>query len=308
MSDKVFLFPGQGSQSVGMGRDLYDAFGSVKKVFDDAQNILGFDIKKYCFEGPLEDLTKTDIVQPAITLLNIALFTLLKEHGVSPSVVCGHSLGEYSAVFAAGVLDLSTVLKLVQKRGKYMQKAADKNPGSMIAVVGLPREKVEELVADGLSSGAVGIANFNTQEQLIVSGVSEAVSYVSEQVEKLEGVRVIPLNVSGPWHSSLMQEARQRMVEELDLCEFSNPTVPIICNVTAEYATDGEMVKRNLIEQITGSVRWYETVKRLEKDYQGAQYLEVGPGRVLKGLVRSINRSLDVTNVGNVMTLKSFEH
>lgn len=301
----IYLFPGQGSQSVGMGKDLYEKFESVRNIFDDGNKILGVDIKKYCFEGPLEELTRTHIVQPAITLVNIAVATVLNEKGVKPEAACGHSLGEYAALYTAGVFSLDTVLRLVQLRGKYMQECADKHPGGMVAVVGLTIDTVREVCVEAGASGVIGIANINTKEQLILSGTKEAVAKATEIIEKLGTARVIPLKVSGPWHSPLMKEAQDRMRREIMGAEMSDPKIPVICNVTAHYAKTASEIRENLINQITGSVRWLETIERLQSTHTDARYIEVGPGRVLKGLLRNINRDAEVFNVENFTSLGS---
>jgi [acyl-carrier-protein] S-malonyltransferase len=288
-----------------MGKDLYEKFESVRNIFDDGNNILGADIKKYCFEGPLEELTKTHIVQPAITIVNIAVATVLHEKGVKPEAACGHSLGEYSALYAAGVFSLETVLKLVQLRGSCMQECANKHPGGMVAVVGLTIDTVREVCVEASASGVIGIANINTKEQLILSGTKEAVAKAAEIIEKLGTARVIPLKVSGPWHSPLMKEAQERMAREIMVAEMSDPKIPVICNVTAHYAKTAAEIRENLINQITGSVRWLETVERLQSTHTDARYIEVGPGRVLKGLLRNINRDAEIFNVENSASLDS---
>jgi len=301
----IYLFPGQGSQSVGMGKDLYEKSESVRNIFDDGNKILGADIRKYCFEGPLEELTRTPIVQPAITLVNIAVATVLNEKGVKPEAACGHSLGEYAALYAAGVFSLDTVLRLVQARGKYMQECADKHPGGMVAVVGLTIDTVREICVEASGSGVIGIANINTKEQLILSGTKDAVAKATEIIEKLGTARVIPLKVSGPWHSPLMKEAQDRMTGVIMAAEMQDPKIPVICNVTAHYAKTAAEIRENLIKQITGSVRWLETIERLQSTHTDARYIEVGPGRVLKGLLRNINRDAEVFNVENSASLDS---
>ncbi|HRZ86833.1 MAG TPA: ACP S-malonyltransferase [bacterium] len=299
----IYLFPGQGSQAVGMGKDLYETYGDVKKLFDDANAILNIDIKKYCFEGPIEELTRTDIVQPAITLVNMAVFIALKARGCLPAVACGHSLGEYAALYAAGVFSAETVLGLVRLRGTYMQECAERNPGGMIAVIGLPIDGVRAVCAQAGEAGVIGVANFNTKEQIILSGVSGAVAKATEIIEAQGTGRVIPLKVSGPWHSPLMREAQDRMAAEIAKAHLNDPLIPVICNVTADYGRTAPQIRENLIAQITGSVRWFETVARLLSDHADARYAEVGPGRVLKGLMKNINRAVQVQNIENAASV-----
>ena len=305
MEKHVFLFPGQGSQHVGMGEDLHRNFPRVRELFAEASDALSMNFEKLCFEGPESLLVQTENVQPAITLVNISCLEVLKSKGIAPAAAAGHSLGEYSALYAAGVMSFLDLMKLVRNRGIYMRDAAGRNPGGMIAVMGIGIESVGKVckMVEGL--GSVEIANHNSPGQIILSGETGALEKAME-LAKAEGAKlVVPLKVSGPWHSRFMREARERMVSHLEAYSFHQPSIPVVANVSAEYEDGADQIKENLVRQITSPVLWLDTIQRLMRDGY-TSYIEVGPGRVLRGLVKDVSRQANVGNVENVKTLEKF--
>lgn len=304
MNDIVFLFPGQGSQYVGMGEDLYKNFKSVKELFERASDELKMNLKELCFEGPDEVLKKTENVQPAVTLVNAACFTVLKEEGITPKAVAGHSLGEYAALFAAGVVDFSDIMELVKHRGEFMQKAADEHPGGMVAIMGLTDDKVKAVCADASEAGSVELANLNSPSQIILTGEDTGLRKAIELAKAEKAKLTIPLKVSGPWHSRFMTPARDRMIKVLEKHTFKTAEVPVVANVTGSYESDPEEIKENLIKQITSPVLWSSSMERLLADGHTV-FVEAGPKKVLKGLMRDINKDVRVFNVDTLDTLKN---
>ncbi len=305
MERVVFLFPGQGSQYVGMGRDFYDTYATVRDLFDKSSDAIGVDLKKLCFDGPEFVLLETDNVQPAVTLINIATFYVLREEGIYPSASAGHSLGEYAALLAANVVDSIDLMKLVKYRGTFMKEAADKNMGGMIAVMGLGIDKITRLCNEVKEIGYAEVANINSPGQVIISGEANVLRKVSELAKKEGAKFTIPLKVSGPWHSKFMFEARTKMEETLKEFNFNRPTIPVIANATADYEPEPELIKTNLATQITSPVLWMQSIRKLISD--GFNYfVEVGPKRVLSGLMRDINREVKIFNVENLETLQKF--
>lgn len=305
MERVVFLFPGQGSQYVGMGRDFYDTYATVRDLFDKSSDAIGMDLKKLCFDGPEFVLLETDNVQPAVTLINIATFYVLREEGIYPSASAGHSLGEYAALLAANVVDSIDLMKLVKYRGTFMKEAADKNMGGMIAVMGLGIDKITRLCNEVKEIGYAEVANINSPGQVIISGEANVLRKVSELAKKEGAKFTIPLKVSGPWHSKFMFEARTKMEETLKEFNFNRPTIPVIANATADYEPEPELIKTNLATQITSPVLWMQSIRKLISD--GFNYfVEVGPKRVLSGLMRDINREVKIFNVENLETLQKF--
>ena len=295
MTDTAFLFPGQASQAVGMGKDLCDTFPLAREMFDMADEILGFGLTEICFGGPMEELSKTSVTQPAVFLHSVVSARLLAEKGMAPTIVAGHSLGEYSALVTAGVLDLSAALRLVRRRGELMQEAGTVRPGAMAAILGVDDAKLVSLCA--ADAGVVVAANFNAPGQIVISGEAEAVARVGTAASEAGAKRVIDLPVGGAFHSELMQPASEEMAKLLEAAEFSSPTVPVVTNVTAATETDAERLKELLIAQMTAPVRWTDSVKAVV-DAGVTHACEVGPGAVLKGLVRRIDRSLEVQTMG----------
>jgi len=289
----VFLFPGQGSQYVGMGKALFEAYEFVRDRFHEASRLLDMDFEDLCFQGPEETLTQTRNVQPAITLISVVCYELLIKEGVKPAAAAGHSLGEYCALYAAGCLNFPLLMRLVQARGRYMQEAAEKNPGGMTAVIGLCPKVLEELCLEASELGPVKIANINSPEQIIVSGQKKALEWVSSLALERGARRTIPLKVSGAWHSRLMAPAQAGMGEELAKADIRNPSIQVVANVTADYTRDPETIRLLLKEQICSPVLWSDSVRLLLDDYNPL-FIEAGPGQVLRGLVRKISRDAPV--------------
>jgi len=305
MGKHVFLFPGQGSQHVGMGEDLHRNFPLVRKLFAEASDALSMNFEQLCFEGPESLLVQTENVQPAITLVNASCLEVLKSKGIAPAAAAGHSLGEYSALYAAGVMTFLDLMKLVRNRGIFMRDAANRNPGGMIAVMGIGIESAERVCKMVEGIGSVEIANHNSPGQIILSGEKEALGKAME-LAKEEGAKIaVPLKVSGPWHSRFMREARERMTEHLAEYSFNKPAIPVVANVTAEYESEADQVRENLVRQVTSPVLWADSIRRLMTDGY-TSYVEVGPGRVLRGLVKDISRQATVSNVENRKTLEKF--
>ncbi len=294
----AFLFPGQGSQFVGMGKDFYEKFEIVKKTFDEASEVLGFSISRLCFEGPEEELKKTYNTQPAILTMSVSLNRMLNNDGIYPDIVAGHSLGEYSALVSAGVLAFSDAVYLVRKRGEFMQEASPLGLGSMYAIVGLPREKVEEICRQASSLGVVEPANFNSEKQIVISGEVKALEKAGELAKEAGAKRVVPLSVSAPFHSSLMSEVGEKMRKEIEKVKLSDAKVPVIANYNAKALTKKEEILEALIKQIDNPVLWVDSMKLLAQKVNFA--LEVGPGKVLRGLMRDIDRNVKVMDIGKI--------
>ncbi len=301
-----YIFPGQSAQYVGMGKELYDNSPEARQVFDEAESILPcIGIKRLCFEGPIERLTETANSQVAILMTSIAALRALETVGdglkPSPTVktepVCcaGLSLGEYSALVASGALEFLDAVRLVRRRGELMEGSAKKNPGAMASISGISLDGLKEACRE---SGAE-IANLNCPGQVVISGRKESVQKAMAIAEQKGAKKSILLNVSGPFHSSFMKDAASEFAKELDKTRFSNPVVPIVSNVTADYEKDVKEIKENLIRQLYSPVRWEESILRVRQD--GCKtFLEIGPGKVLKGLLRRIDPELTVYNIENI--------
>lgn len=302
MASPVFLFPGQGSQVVGMGKELFHAHASVREMFQGGSEVVGSDLARLCFEGPTDVLVKTENVQPAITLVNLAAHRVLSDAGVTPAATAGHSLGEYSALCAAGVFSFADTMRLVRVRGRAMQEAADRNPGSMVAIIGLDADALEAICAEvSTASDVVEVANHNSAGQVALTGQAGALERASKVAKERGAKLVVPLKVSGAWHSRLMAEAQGPLREALDRTDSGAPTVPVIANVTAEpHRTDA--IADRLVEQIVSPVRWAASMKALIAEGHRT-FLEVGPGKVLTGIFKDIDRSVTCVGVNSPDTL-----
>jgi len=300
----AFIFPGQGAQYVGMGKDLYENFAQAKEVFDTANEILGFDLKGLCFEGPMEKLATTGYSQPAILATSIAALRSLesKKLDIDIKAALGLSLGEYSALVSAGSIKFKDAIKLVRARGKFMEEATKDNPGKMASVIGLNKESVEEVCKE---SGCE-IANLNCPGQVVISGKSDSVDKAAALAKEKGAKRSIMLDVSGPFHSSLMESASKKLEKLLSSVDISKPALSVISNVDAAYEEDPARIRENLVRQLTCRTYWADSIRLLVKE--GVKnFLEIGPGKVLKGILRRIDPDLAVYNIGTVDDMKNFE-
>ena len=285
---KAYVFPGQGAQFVGMGKDLYENNAEIREMFEKANEILGFRITDLMFEGTEEDLRQTKVTQPAIFLHSVALAKSLGDE-FKPDMVAGHSLGEFSALVASGALSFEEGIKLVSKRAHAMQKACEKQPSTMAAVLALPDAKVEEICA-GIDE-VVAPANYNCPGQVVISGSIEGIDKACEQLLAAGAKRALKLKVGGAFHSPLMQPAQEELTEAIEAAKFETPKCPVYQNVDGKPHTDPEEIKANLIKQLTGAVRWTQDVEAMIAD--GAdEFIELGPGNVLQGLVKKINKTV----------------
>ena len=302
MLRRPMIFPGQASQFVGMGQELFAGDAATARLFADAEARVQLPLGALCFEGPLERLTETRHAQPAILLVSIACQDYLARHGVAPSVVAGHSLGEYSALVAAGVIEPLRALELVALRGRLMFASGEKTPGTMAAVMGLTREAVERCCAEAAEGEVLQLANVNSPEQLVISGAVAAVERGMAACSAAGAAKVVPLTVSGAFHSALMASAAEELDETLRATPFRNASAPVIPNVTAAPTTDGDLLRELLIEQLTRPVLWVESMQAL-RTVDETDPLEVGPGKVLMGLMRRIDRGARVASLGDKAAL-----
>lgn len=304
MGKIAFLFPGQGSQKVGMGKDLAEVHPGAKEIFAKADEALGFSLSRLCFEGPEEKLRLTAYTQPAILSTSIALYTAFSERGIVPDLVAGHSLGEYSALVAAGSIDFADAVRTVHRRGTFMEEAVPAGKGAMSAVLGLDREVLEQVCREVSREGhLVEPANLNAPGQIVISGHREAVEEGGERARQAGARRVIPLAVSGPFHSSLMKPAAERLSEALADVVITDAKVPVVANVSARPVTEAQAIRQSLIDQVASPVLWEDSVRWMME--QGVDtFVEIGPGNVLTGLVRKIHRRVTALSVQDVPSLE----
>ncbi|PIW11119.1 MAG: [acyl-carrier-protein] S-malonyltransferase [Ignavibacteriales bacterium CG_4_9_14_3_um_filter_34_10] len=301
MSKVAFVFPGQGSQYVGMLKEIFEKYESAKLLVQNANEVLGFDISKIMFEGPVDSLKLTDITQPAIFIHSLAILNLLNK--IKPDMAAGHSLGEYSALVSAASLDFESGLKLVRLRGQAMLEAGIKQQGTMAAIVGLSNETVIKICEDASSEGIVQCANFNSPGQIVISGSVNGVRKAIDLAKLNKAKLAKELVVSGAFHSPLMESAKEKLLEKLNETEFKNSEFPVYANVTAKPVCQDKEIKELLFQQLTNPVRWEETIQNMIND--GAKtFYEIGPGKVLQGLIKRINPSVEIFGID---TLSDFE-
>src|SRR5215469_5051149 len=298
----ALLFPGQGSQDVGMGKELSEHHGVARRTFQEADDALGFNLSQLCFEGPEDELRLTENTQPAILTTSIAAWRVLDEKGFQPDFAAGHSLGEYSAHVSAGTISFSDAVRAVRNRGKYMQEAVPVGTGAMAAILGMPFDEVAAVCGDAAQGEICEPANVNSPEQVVISGHTAAVERAAKLADQRGAKRAKVLPVSAPFHSSLMRPAQDRLARDLEKLPFSQPRVPVVSNVDARPVEDAESARDRLIRQVTGSVRWSESIAWLAG--RGVQtFIELGPGKVLCGLMRQIDRSRKSLNVEDQASL-----
>lgn len=300
----AFVFPGQGSQSIGMGKDLYDNFPEARAVFDAADSAIGYLLSGVCFEGPEERLNATKVTQPAILTTSIAALRVLQASGLKPSIVAGHSLGEYSALVAAGCLDFADAVRLVEKRGTFMQEAVAAGSGAMIAILGLERELVNEACREAAAEGIVAPANFNCPGQVVIAGEKKAAERAAELAKARGAKRVVPLAVSVPSHCPLMEPACRKLESELLGITLREPAVPLVNNAEAIMISTKEEIIPSLVMQLRAPLYWEDSIGLMIKSGV-TSFVEVGPGKVLSGLIRKINRDVTVLNVEDSASLRA---
>lgn len=306
MTDIVFLFPGQGSHYVGMGKDFHDAYPSVQRLFEEASDVTGMDLRSLCFKGPEAILVTTDNVQPAITLVSLACLQVMREEGIEPASIAGHSVGEYAALCAAGVFSFTDAMRLVRVRGAAMQAAAERHPGTMAAVIGLAADELAA-VCEEAGAGVVQVANHNAAGQIAITGTSDGVQNVSKAAKARGAKLVVPLKVSGPWHSRFMAAAQEPVRLALAECAVSAPRIETIANITAApYGSNPQSIREALVAQLVSPVLWTQSMAALVA--RGSRtFIEVGPGRVLSGLLKGVAgiRTMNVQDIDSLSKLRA---
>lgn len=297
----AFVFPGQGSQNVGMGKDLCENFSEANAVFAEASEALGYDMQALCFSGPKEELDKTFRTQPSILTASIAAFRVLIAKGISPEAVAGHSLGEYSAITAAGVLSLSDAVKLTEKRGTFMQEAVPEGKGLMAAILGLERKTLDDICLS-VGTGYVAAANYNCPGQIVIAGEKQAVEDAMNLAKEAGAKRALALAVSAPSHCRLMVDASNRLAALLDTLQLKNPLVPVMNNADAVFLKDVDGLKVSLVKQLNSPLLWEDSIKNMAASGIDT-FIEVGPGKVLSGLIKRIEPEAKIFNVGDTESL-----
>jgi len=304
VSKLAFVFPGQGAQTVGMGKDFCQQYDVAKKLFQQADEALGYSIKEMCFEGPAEDLQLTANTQPAILTMSVIANEILKEHGIQPDVTGGHSLGEYSALVAAGVLDFQDAVLLVHKRGQFMQEAVPVGQGGMAAIIGLADEVIVDACEKATkTAGEVQAVNFNCPGQTVIAGTTAGVEAAVETLKEAGAKKAVILPVSAPFHSTLMKPAAEKLAAELDKVTIRDAKIPVVSNFTGELETKAEEIKANLVAQADHPVKWIACVNTM-KEFGAETFVEAGPGKTLCGFNRRIDKALKSMNVENLESLQ----
>ncbi len=304
MGKLAFVFPGQGAQTVGMGKDFCEQYDVAKRLFKEADEALGYSIQKLCFEGPAEELKLTANTQPAILTMSVIANEILKEHGIQPDISGGHSLGEYSALVAAGVMKFQDAVLLVHKRGQFMQEAVPVGEGSMAAIIGLTDDVIVDACAKASGeSGAVQAVNFNCPGQTVIAGTTKGVEQAVEILKEAGAKKAVILPVSAPFHSTLMKPAAEKLATELDKVELSDAAFPVVANVNGQLEQKAGEIKANLVAQADHPVKWIDCVHAMA-DYGADVYVEAGPGKTLCGFNKRIDRGLVSMNVENLETLQ----
>ena len=305
----AFLFPGQGAQTVGMGAEIAETFPAAAEIFEKANDTIGYDLSAICFEGPQEKLNTTTISQPAIFTTSAAILEVFKTNpatsNITPDITAGLSLGEYTALYAAGAISFKDALTLVQKRGEAMQAAADATEGGMVSIIGLEKEQVEQLCEEARENELLTAVNFNCPGQVVVSGSKNACARAEKLAEKYGAIKAVPLAVAGAFHTEMMSSAAEKLKNAIENCQIQDPVnISVIANINADYYQNSEKIAEGLIKQLTRPLLWQKCMERLLAD--GVEkFYEIGPGRVLTGLMRRINRKIKVENISGLEAIKS---
>ncbi len=305
----AFLFPGQGAQTIGMGAEIAETFPTAAEIFEKANDIIGYDLSTICFEGPQEKLNTTTISQPAIFTTSAAILEVFKTNpatsNITADITAGLSLGEYTALYAAGVISFEDALILVQKRGEAMQAASDATEGGMVSIIGLEKEQVEQLCEEARENELLTAVNFNCPGQVVVSGSKNACARAEKLAEKYRAIKAVPLAVAGAFHTEMMSSAAEKLKNAIENCQIQPPlNISVIANINADYYQSSEKIAEGLIKQLTSPLLWQKCMERLLAD--GVEkFYEIGPGRVLTGLMRRINRKIKVENISGLEAIKS---